>query len=412
MTAPPSRPRTRGVVLDLVRAAGTISRVELAQGSGLTAATITHVVRELMVDGLLIEVGQGESTGGKRRTLIELNSGSRYTVGVQLDRSTSSIVVVDLAGRPVIRSSIGGAGNRSPAATLEAIAAEVDSLLVRAGVDRGSVLGVGLVTHGPQDRAAGVLLNPQPTPEWYGYPLVATLSKMLDLPVLLDNDASAAAIGEYWVGGVDPASTHGCIYMAGGIGGGVVVEGELYRGGTSNPVEIGHISLDAGGIECSCGNRGCLENFAGPLAVIQAARAVPGLPDRIGLTEAAQDILVDFDKVASAAIAGDADALAIIEHSARYLGIAALNFANLFDLDLVVLAGPTFGTAGPIYQPIIHAALQRGAFNRPVRPVRAVLSASGADAAAVGGAVLVLRSELTPLQRLRPDGRSLTYQHW
>jgi predicted NBD/HSP70 family sugar kinase len=388
------RRRTRGTVLDLIRAARTISRVELAERSGLTAPTITYVVRELMERGLVIEVGRGASTGGKPPTLLQLNPRGGYAVGVQFERNTCVIVIVDLVGQPVARTSFRSTAQMPPEQALPLVAGQVEALLGTARVERDRVLGVGLVTYGPQDWRAGVLLTPQPTADWFEYPVARRLSEILGLPVLLDNDAAAAAIGEYWLGAVDPHSTYGSIYMATGIGGGVVVAGEVYRGSSSNSVEIGHISIEVDGDECSCGNRGCVENLAGPAAVVRRALAIADLSDRLGLDPAGGDVLAEFGRIATAAAGGDPAARALIERSARYLGAAAVTMAALFDVDLVVLAGPSFAAAGPIYQSVIQDEVQRCTFARGAHPVRVVPSVNGSDAAAIGGAVLVLQSEL------------------
>lgn len=383
------------MVFDLIRAARVISRVELAATTGLTAPTISDVVRELIADGLVQEAGRGASTGGKPPVLVQLNPAARYSVGVQLERNTCVIVVVDLAGRPLARTSFRGAASMSPEDALSLVAGHVNTLLATAAVDRDKVLGVGLVSYGPQARDAGVLLTPQPTGEWLGYPVARRLAEHLDLPVLLDNDAIAAAVGEYWLGAVDPRGTYGCIYMATGIGGGVMVAGEVYRGSSSNNVEVGHISIDVNGDECTCGNVGCLEGYAGPSAVVRQALATPGLAARLALDPAAEDILSEFARIAAAANAGDPGALALIEQSAGYLGGAAVTMACLFDLDTIVLAGPSFAVAGSIYQARIQAEVDRRTFARHAHPVRVVPSVSGSDAAAIGGAALVLRSELT-----------------
>ncbi|GIM97870.1 ROK family transcriptional regulator [Paractinoplanes toevensis] len=389
-----SRPKTRGVVLDLIRAARTISRVELAASAGLTPPTISEVVRDLMSDGLVVEAGRGASTGGKPPTLLQLNALARYSVGIQLERNTCVIVVVDLAGRQVARTSFRGTAQMSPEKALPFLAAQVNAILDTAAVGRDRVLGVGLVSYGPQDRHAGLLLTPQPTDAWYEYPVAPRLAEILRMPVLLDNDAAAAAIGEYWLGTVDPHSTYGCIYMATGIGGGVVVAGEVYRGSSSNSVEIGHISLDVDGGECPCGNRGCLENYAGPSAVVRQALEMPGLADHLALDPTGTDFLTEFARIAAAANAGNLQARHLIERSARYLGCAAVTITSLFDLDLIVLAGPSFAVAGSIYQTLIQQEVDRRTFARRAHPVRVVPSVSGSDAAAIGGAVLVLQSEL------------------
>jgi len=390
-----SRPKTRGLVLDAIRAARTISRVELTAATGLTGATISEVVRELLSDGLVVEVGRGAPTGGKPRTLVQLNPRARYGVGVLLERNTCVIVVVDLAGRPVARTSFQGVASMSPERALPLVAAQVDALLTTAAVDRAKVLGVGLVSYGPQDQRAGVLLTPQPTEEWCDYPVAQRLAESLGLPVLLDNDAAAAAIGEYWMGAVEPQSTYGCIYMATGIGGGVVVAGEVYRGSSSNTAEIGHISLDVHGEECPCGNVGCLENFAGPSALVRQALAAPGLARRLVLDPAGDDLLTEFARIAAAANTGDPEARELVERSARYLGHAAVTMAVLFDLDAIVLAGPSFAVAGSIYQAVMQQEVDRRLFARRAHPVRVVPSVNGSDAAAIGGAILVLQSELT-----------------
>ncbi|MDQ2588387.1 sugar kinase [Saccharothrix yanglingensis] len=389
-----SRPKTRGVVLDVIRAARSISRVELATATGLTGATISEVVRELLGDGLVVEAGRGAPTGGKPRTMVQLNPPARYGVGVQLERNACVIVVVDLAGRPVARTSFHGVSSMPPEQALPLVASRVDALLTTAGVDREKVLGVGLVSYGPQDRGTGVLLTPQPTEEWYDYPVAPRLAESLGLPVLLDNDAAAAAIGEYWMGAVDPHSTYGCFYMATGIGGGVVVAGEVYRGSSSNSAEIGHISIDVNGDECPCGNVGCLENYAGPSALVRQALAMPDLARRLALDPAADDFLTEFARIAAAANAGDPEARELVERSARYLGHAAVTVSVLFDLDAIVLAGQSFAVAGSIYQFVIQQELDRRLFARKAHPVRVVPAVNGSDAAAIGGAILVLQSEL------------------
>jgi predicted NBD/HSP70 family sugar kinase len=383
------------MVVDLIRAARAVSRVELAAATGLTAPTISEVVRELIAEGLVLEAGRGASTGGKPPVLVQLNPRARYSVGVQLERNTCVIVVVDLAGRPVARTSFRGAASMPPDRALPLLAAQINALLATVAVERDKVLGVGLVSYGPQDWDAGVLLSPQPTEQWLGHPVAQRLAERLALPVLLDNDATAAAIGEYWLGTVDPRATYGCIYMATGIGGGVVVAGEVYRGSSSNSVEIGHISIDVNGDECTCGNLGCLENYAGPSAVVRQALTTPGLAQRLSLDPVAEDVLTEFTRIAAAANAGHPAARALIERSARYLGYAAVTMTCLFDLDMIVLAGPSFAVAGTIYQALIQQEVDRRTFARQAHPVRVVPSISGSDAAAIGGAVLVLRSELT-----------------
>jgi predicted NBD/HSP70 family sugar kinase len=187
-----------------------------------------------------------------------------------------------------------------------------------------------------------------------------------------------------------------------------VVAGEVYRGSSSNSVEIGHVSIDVNGEECPCGNLGCLENYAGPAALVRQALTMPGLGQRLALDPGGEDFLSEFARLAAAANAGDPAARGLIERSARYLGHAAVTMATLFDLDTIVLAGPSFAVAGSIYQSIIQEEVDRRTFARRAHQVRVVPSVNGSDAAAIGGAVLVLQSEVILGHGRVPDGAPST----
>lgn len=384
-------PTTRARVLDLLRTAGTLSRVELADRTGLTPATITHAVRDLIGDGLVHEVGRARSNGGSPRRLLELVADARYAVGVQLDRCRTTVVVTDFLGSRLAGTVLPGVGRGEPAATLAALAAEVELLLAEAAVPRGRVLGVGLVTHGPQDRIRGVIRTAQPTPAWQDFPLTATLSALLGLPVLLENDATAAAVGEQWAGDAG-TDTFGVLYLASGIGGGVILGGDVYGDDTANVVEVGHIPLDPtwSGV-CGCGNTGCTEQLAGPAAVVREAALLPGVRDRLGLTGDGDRLLDDFDALARAARDGDAPVRHVLDRAAAHLGAAAVTLMNLFDLDTVVLAGPGFAVAGPVVLAAARPVVERGALARLLRPVQLRVSADPESVAAIGGALVVLR---------------------
>ncbi|MFC7877558.1 ROK family protein [Isoptericola sp. NPDC057391] len=389
-------------LLDLVRTRGSISRVELARLSGLTSPTVTHVVRGLLDLGLVHESGVQQRGRGQPRRLLSVTADAGYAVGIQVDLTTTTAVVVDFAGATVASTGLRGSGRRSPDRTVGALVEHVGDLLASVGVPRHRVLGVGLVTHGPQDRERGMLLTAQPTPAWERFPLTARLAAGLGLPVLLENDATAAAVGELWTRNLD-TETFGLVYMASGIGGAVVVDGTAYRGRASNAVEIGHVPLPGARSACVCGNRGCTQAEAGPAAVVAQAHDVAA--ERWGVRGAAEDTLADFERVARAARDGDPDATALLTRSARRVGQAATVLVNLFDVDTVLLAGPAFATAGPLYRRVVGAALSEHALSRTLSPPRVALSGQVATVAAVGGALTVLRGAPDtglPLGRPRP----------
>ncbi|WP_091039329.1 ROK family transcriptional regulator [Glycomyces harbinensis] len=384
-----TRVPTLAAVLDIIRERTTVSRVELAEATGLTQATMTRAVRKLLAMGFVHEVGTARSNGGKPRRLLELQPEAHYQVGIQFDRFASVGVVVDLAGRIVARREMPGPGERRPREVLAEFAETVRSMLDAASIDRSNVLGIGLATHGPQDREAGVLLTPQPTPEWLRFPVAATLADLTGLPVVIENDATAAGIGLQARG--DSASSFAVVFMSGGIGSGLIIDGHPYRGSTSNGLELGHISVDATGPRCDCGNRGCVDNVASPTAIARQAAANPELVARLGL---GRDPLSDFSSVGRAAIAGDPDAAALILLSAQRLSIATVSLVNLFDIGRVVLAGSAFAETGAVYRDAVQQVLDESVFMRHVHGTRVELADNLTEAAAIGGAVVVLRNRL------------------
>ncbi len=397
-------PNSRSIVLDAIRAAGTVSRVGLTQRTGLTGATISTVVRRLINDGLVLETGRAESTGGKPRVLLQLNQTSRFAVGVLLDHSGITYVLTDLGGAVVARMSRSGAGVEDPPVVVARMAREVHALIDGVGVERSRVLGLGLVSPGPFTPQSGMRLTPPAMRHWKDFPLDRELEAAVGLPVILDNDATAAALGEYWSGGVGTTTTFASVFMGTGIGAGLLVNGSLYRGASGNAGEIGHICLDIEGPECWCGARGCTEALAGPAAVAAAARADHAIARASGLdaVDAAGtpwSVAAEFAAVARAARRGDQGARALLEDSARYLAVATRTLANILDLELIVLTGPSLAIAGSIYLPVVQAELNRWFFARATHPVSVQLSRSAATAPAIGAAALVLQAELVPFAR-------------
>ncbi|MCE7083088.1 ROK family transcriptional regulator [Streptomyces sp. ST2-7A] len=398
---------SRAAVLDVIRAAGTISRVGLVETTGFTGATISTVVRRLIDDGLVVETGHAESTGGKRRVLLALNRSSRYAVGVHLDQGGVTYVLTNLGGAVVARVFRPG-GSPDPEIMVGGMAEEIASLIESVGVAGGRVLGVGLAVPGPLARGGGMRLTPPAMRRWEAFPLDRALGAATGLPVVLDNDATASALGEHWSGGVGGTATFAAVYLGTGIGAGLLINGVTYRGVSGNAGEIGHICLRADGPECWCGARGCTEALAGPAAVVEAARADPAVAAAAGLngTDGRAERprggpgtpAAEFAAVARAALRGDAGARALLEDSARYLALAVRTLANVMDLEEIVLTGPGLAVAGSLYLPVVEEELNRAFFARGAHGVAVRLSESAAGAPAIGAAALVLRSELVPLR--------------
>ena len=237
----PRPPGSRALVVDLIRSSGPISRVELTSATGLTQPPISMIVRKLLTDGIVRETGSTAS-GGKPRQMLEINTRARIGVGVQLGFESITFVATDTGGG-VSRASRSRGGARRPGGGHPRI---VDGLRRLHPRDRARP------PHhrrrrgrrpGPIDQAAGRVLGPPTLQGWRDYPLREELGAGLGVPILLDNDAAAAAIGEFWSRGVSRHETFGSIYVGTGIGAGVVLDGALFRGASSNAAEIGHVTI-------------------------------------------------------------------------------------------------------------------------------------------------------------------------
>jgi pimeloyl-ACP methyl ester carboxylesterase len=241
----PSSENTKSAILDLIRSSGIV----IVDMSGLTAASITRVVKSLIESGLVIETGFGDSTGGKRPTLLELNTSARYAVGIALDDARLTYVATDLGGRIVGRLVSRGIEKLSPAVVIARVADELATFLRDLQIDVGNVVGVGLAGAGLDIRnhAERASLDAE---EWENFAVQAALESASGLAVIRENDAACAALGQFWVGRIPATQDFAALYMASGFGCGIVARGGLARGASSNVGEIGHMIVDVNGPDC------------------------------------------------------------------------------------------------------------------------------------------------------------------
>ncbi|MGW6873893.1 ROK family protein [Streptomyces xanthophaeus] len=347
------------LLLDLLRGAGPagLGRAELAVRTGLTPQAVSKIVVRLAAEGLVAEAGRAASTGGKPRTLLRLVPQARHAVGVHLDRDELRAVRVDLAGG-VVAESRGpldfGAGQD---AVVEAVVRRVGRVTDPGGPP---LLGAGVAAPGPLDHRTGVMGRVTGFPEWEGFPLREVLEGRLGLPVLLDKDTNAGAAGTVTaanVAGADvpavsvtapaAAARPGAsvyLHVGTGLGAGLCLDGEVYRGARSAAGEFGHQVLHLDGPPCRCGARGCAE------VLCLAAVGRGDLPE-----------------------------------AARILGEGAANLVALLDVERVFLGGRVVAAAPEVFVAGVRAVLAARALAQP--PPTVALAGAGV---AEGAAELVL----------------------
>ena len=380
---------TRSAILDLIRSSGEITRVDLSRRSGLTEATISKVVTDLMASELISASGRAQSTGGKPATFLRLDTSRLGAIGIVLDLPHVVIVLCAIDGSVVDLATIPATRDEEPEVVLKRIAAAIGGLLDVNGTTPDRVIGIGIALSGRRSYR-----GPNPLDWWETMPIDEHLRALTGIDVLLENDANCAALHEFWSGGIPAGQDFAVVYAADGIGAGIVINGDVYRGRSSHAGEIGHVYVDRNETPCWCGRRGCLEVTGTPQAVARRARDMPELFSDLGV-DANGSTRAIYATLAERASVGEPREFELITEAAEYVATAVVGMANTLDLGLVILAGPGFAGAGEIYLEAVRGALDT-TYIRSVHQVEVRLRSVHPNIAALGAASLVLHRRLTP----------------
>ena len=377
------------VILDCIRRRPDgVSRVEIAELTGLSPQTASNVTRRLLDADLIMELGRHRSGPGKPRTLLAMNPTGTHAVGVHLDPLVVTAVLTNARGEVLERAQRKVPRQHRPRTVINQMTTLVEKLITDSAVPRARVAGVGLAAPGTVDMEAGVI-NPPLLSGWKDIGVRSALSETLDLPVLLDKDVAAVAGAEVWMQERAAGATFLFCYLGTGVGIGLVSRGEVQRGTSNNVGEIGHLIVDSRGPLCDCGSRGCLGACCSPAHLVTQALAAGVLTDPVDLDD---PHVVDraFTELCARSSAGNSRARRILDTLARQVarGIAVLT--DLVDADEVVFGGPAWERLRPRFLEIVPRHLADRATLRTVHPVRVRSTRFGADVGAIGAATLVL----------------------
>jgi predicted NBD/HSP70 family sugar kinase/biotin operon repressor len=385
------RDRNRALVLDSVARLEPITRAQLAARTGLTKSSVSSIVQELLAAGLVVE--QGVQRGrdlGRPGTALTLARDGLAGLGLEVNVDYLAACVVDLARRTRVQYvEVGDNRGRDPAAVAEQLARLAGAAVAAAGTQGLTISATCVAVPGLVDQETGAVAR-APNLDWTGVPLRRLLDGRVPEalgPVLVENEANVAALGELWFG--DGAALGDFVHISGevGIGAGIVVAGQLFRGAHGHAGELGHTTLEPEGAACTCGGRGCLELFAGQEAILRRAGLDPAVPATTGRADGPVAVLVE--RLA----AGDPGARAACEVAGRSLGRATASLVKLVDPDTVVLGG-IYAVLAPWLRASFQGALLDGIPMTRAAPPRVAISALGPDAAARGAAGLVTASLL------------------
>jgi len=375
------------IVLEVIRLFGPLSRADVARHTELTGQTISNLVRELLAHGLVHEVAKRSEGRGAPSTTLAINPNGSFSVGLDLDRDHLTGVIVDLAG--IVRQRIHVELDfPTPTDALELMTRTVESLIERQDVDRARISGLGVGVPGPMHIAAsgsGYLVNPRSFPGWQDIPLASWLQERLKMPVFLENNATAAAVGERWYGAGQQLGTFFYIYFGSGLGGGLIMEGRPYEGFTGNAGEIGYMPTGLGG-----------ESISAPHG------EAPHVGLHFNMSRLYSELRQDG---AEARTLEDLDGLLRAKHPRllQWMETAAHHLTGLVLAVEYIIDPEAIFFGGRLPNSVVEGLMERVARELPMRRIagktsapRMLLARAGVDAAALGVATLPTYEFLAP----------------
>jgi glucokinase-like ROK family protein len=381
------------VIMQSLRESGSMSRAALAELTGLNKTTVSSLVRELSAQGFVYEPGESAPGTGRPAVLLELNPAAGFIIAAELGGDFISVVLADFAAKVVWQQREQTSANQGQDALLQRLLALLHTAQVKIPAN-GRLLGVTIGVPGLVDRSSGHILF-APSLRWQDIGLRELLPQFSAVPLLIDNDAALAALGEQYLG-----AAQGCdevLYMSAGtgLGAGLIHGGQLVRGASGLAGEVGHMTLDPTGELCACGNRGCWETQVSQRALLRNVRQAIAAGQPSSLPDGHQ-AAITLPMVARAADAGDAAALTAVRRLGEHLGIGIAALVNALNPELVILGGP-LSILSQHLLPIVDHELEQRALRWNRSAAQVVVARYGSDACIMGGVAWVLQTVLAQL---------------
>ena len=383
-------------VLRLIHTQAPVSRAQLAVLTGLNKSTVSSLVDELLGRGLVHETGMNSTGTGRPATLLEINPFAGHIIGVELGVDFVSVGIADFAGNLLWRRK----EEADPIQAQDVMLAQTLRIVkeaITAGRKKGyRFLGLGLATPGTVDLKEGVLIF-APNLHWKDVPFRKIFSEGTKLKVIIENDANAAALGEHLFGGARLTQDFIFVFAGVGIGGGLFLNGKLYRGRNGYAGEIGHspIMPNQSQTVCHCGNRGCWETFANQYSIIQRVQARLEVKRNsiIPKLMADNNAPLSIALIKQAADAGDTEAIDSFAEAGRAMGQGFAGLINIFNPEKIILGGP-LSLAGDYLLPAIREVIPNHTLPEIDQQAEVVLSTFGPDASLIGAIAIVVNDVL------------------
>ena len=333
----------RTAILEIIRRESPISRTAIADLLEVSLPTVMRIVDELIADGLVKLHGDSEWSGGRRRPLLEFNAEESVVIGIDLGGELFYGAISDLGGKVIEEIELTRPGTSSEV-NYQRLLTLIDSLLKSPKLEGRKIRGIGIGVPGVTDHKEGVV-NWAYSLTWRDFPLRARLSEKYALPLIVDNDMNLAALGELWFGKGQEARNMILLTVSKGIGAGIIIDRELYRGSTNSSGEIGNMIPGVEALGQNFGDFGALESKASFIGIARMARTYLHLdPDQP----------VENEAIFAALKKGETWAVQLIDGMIQYLAVAIINLTVSFDPDVIIICGDVTRFSSMLFEPIME----------------------------------------------------------
>lgn len=365
----------RSILLNVIKSEGEVSRVSLARMTGLSAATVTTITGQLIQEGLIFEKDTAGSTVGRPPIMLALNPQGGFVIGIKLMESSVVGALTDLNATILAKNSL-LLENTQVDTSIETIVSLVNTLIQSAGIKKKQLMGVGVGLAGVVDYSLGIVRQ-NPIFGWKNVHLRDLLEKRLHVPVYIDNDVNTLTLSEKWLEPGLAEENFIVVTLGRGVGMGIVINGEVYRGKGGGAGEFGHIMVDPHGIRCECGRIGCLETLVSDRALVNEAR------QKVDVRIADMDGLLGWVKM------GNQKAIDTLVKAGKILGSQIANLADLFDPKLIIISGEGIRWGDKFFS-AMQEAFETGVMPGIAEDTEIRVNSWGDDIWALGAASLVI----------------------
>lgn len=372
-----------------------ISRIELSRLTGLNKATVSSLINQLLENQFVHEVGAGEGKGtGRRTVLLDLNPARGFIVSSEIGVDFITVICADFTAEVIWRKQEPLPADLGETVTLERLATLMKEAAAVGSRQSNTFLGVSVAVPGLIDPHSGTLLF-APNLGWQDTPVAEILRRSFNVPIFVDNEATLAALGEQFFGAAE--GYREVLYLSAGVGlgGGLVLDGDLYKGAGGFAAEFGHMTMNPQGEQCQCGNRGCWETQVSQSALFRLVKnaLAAGQPSVLAKTVNTQPETLSIRAIVEAARQGDDVALSALKKVGQALGVGIASLVNVLNPGLVVFGG-ALSLASEFLLPVIAEELHRRALHWNEETTRIVIAKFGMDASVMGGVAKILQAVL------------------